>query len=323
MLLDDLVAEIERLKMCIETHRATLQENEIRTRVALIDPLLALLGWSPADPALVTPEYPFGRDRADYALLGAGGAPVAVIEAKRLGEPLAAHRIQMVNYANVSGIPHAGLTDGEHWELYKVFDPSPIENRKVLDINLLRDQSTKVALSLLILWNSNLKFSEPKEASRPIFDKENPVDQEKILPEGQKYNNVKIIDNLSANRGNTWIPLSQVKVKKGIKPTFVRILDAEEREVRFWNDVLVYVVEWLWKQNLLTLDDLPIRSSSQRYIIDQKPYHPTQQRFRQEKLIEGTSLYVETHKSAREIVRTAANLLEKYDQRQDIMNICF
>ena len=57
---------------------------------------------------------------ADYALLDADGKPVAIMEAKKLNEPLAAHRLQMVNYANLSGVPYAGLTDGNRWELYRV-----------------------------------------------------------------------------------------------------------------------------------------------------------------------------------------------------------
>ena len=50
-MLDDLVAVIETLKGRIEQHRTTLQSNETRTRMALIDPLLTVLGWDVADPA--------------------------------------------------------------------------------------------------------------------------------------------------------------------------------------------------------------------------------------------------------------------------------
>ena len=108
---DDLVHVIETLKERIGAHRQSLQSSETRTRMALIDPLLRALGWDTEDPALVLPEYE-SSGRADYALLGGAGKPSAVIEAKRLGESLANHRGQMVNYANMSGIPYAGLTDG-------------------------------------------------------------------------------------------------------------------------------------------------------------------------------------------------------------------
>ena len=133
MLLDDLVGVIETLKERIAAHGPELRENETRTRMSLIDPLLRALGWDTADPSLVTPEYDLSGQRADYGLLSADQKPVALVEAKRLGESLMSHRMQMVNYANMSGVAYAGLTDGNHWELYKVFDPAPIAERKILD----------------------------------------------------------------------------------------------------------------------------------------------------------------------------------------------
>ena len=88
MLLDDLVKVIETLKERIASHGPALQQNETRTRMALIDPLLQALGWDTSEPAVVRPEYSAGNGRADYALLGETRNPVAFIEAKRLSEPL-------------------------------------------------------------------------------------------------------------------------------------------------------------------------------------------------------------------------------------------
>ena len=50
MPLDDLVKVIETLQQRIRDHGDSLRQNEIRTRVALIDPLLTALGWDVADP---------------------------------------------------------------------------------------------------------------------------------------------------------------------------------------------------------------------------------------------------------------------------------
>ena len=118
MLLDELIAVVETLQQRIVDHGATLRENETRTRMALIDPLLQALGWDTSDPALVTPEYDVRGRKADYALLGPSGSPAATLESKRMGEPLPGHRMQMLNYAVSTGIAYAGLTDGDRWELY-------------------------------------------------------------------------------------------------------------------------------------------------------------------------------------------------------------
>ena len=140
--------------------------------MALIDPLLRALGWDTEDPALVLPEYESGRgkpgERADYALMGEG-KPKAVIEAKKLGESLANHRGQMVNYANMSGIPYAGLTDGNHWEFYKVFDAKPIEERRLLQVSISNDAAHECALKLLLLWHPNLASGQPVQPIDPVL----------------------------------------------------------------------------------------------------------------------------------------------------------
>ena len=113
MLLDDLTGVIELLRERIQSHGEALRENETRTRMALVDPLLQALGWDVSDPAVVTPEFKVSGGWADYALLRSDGPPAATVEAKKLGEPLASHQMQMLNYANASGIDFAALTDGE------------------------------------------------------------------------------------------------------------------------------------------------------------------------------------------------------------------
>ena len=57
MPLDDLVSVIWTLQRRICAHGAALRENETRTRMALCDPLLRVLGWDVSDPGLVMPEY--------------------------------------------------------------------------------------------------------------------------------------------------------------------------------------------------------------------------------------------------------------------------
>ena len=83
---------IELLQERMRSYGAMLRGDETRSRTALIDPLLCVSGWDVSDPGMVTPEYKAGGGRADYALLGRGGKPVATVEAKKLGEaPSASH----------------------------------------------------------------------------------------------------------------------------------------------------------------------------------------------------------------------------------------
>lgn len=53
MALDELLELVDILRRRIGGNRDLLSENEIRTRYALIDPLLRALGWDVEDPGQV------------------------------------------------------------------------------------------------------------------------------------------------------------------------------------------------------------------------------------------------------------------------------
>ena len=173
-MLDELVAIIQTLQTRISGHTSTLRENETRTRMALIDPLLKVLGWDAADPSLVTPEYRVDVGWADYALRGVGNKPAAVIEAKRLGSIVENHLDQAVGYCIQQGIPYAGVTDGSHWQLYRTFEPVPLVEKLVLDVSIASAPAHEAALKLLLLWRPNLASGQPVEANKPNPDPEKP-----------------------------------------------------------------------------------------------------------------------------------------------------
>ena len=137
MALEKLYSKIELLKSRIRSHRTILEVNETRTRVALIDPLLNELGWDVSDPVRVTTEYSVGKGGvADYALFDKQGQLIAILEAKRLGTTLSAHQMQIVNYAVASGIRYAGLTNGDYWEVYDVFQQVELDKKRILDVSI-------------------------------------------------------------------------------------------------------------------------------------------------------------------------------------------
>ena len=167
----DLINVIETIKRRIETHRQSLQQNETRTRTALIDPLLTALGWDVSDPGLVTPEYNVGQGRADYALInGSDIIPATIVEAKKLNYALNNdERMQMLNYANARGVRYAALTDGDIWELYEVFKHAPLEDRCRLSVKITSTPAHQLALQLLLLWRPNLASGGPVAAQEPVL----------------------------------------------------------------------------------------------------------------------------------------------------------
>ena len=260
-LLEPLVSTIETLKQRIATHGPALRENETRTRMALIDPLLKALGWDTSDPTMVLPEYDVSGRKADYALLDGGGSPSATVEAKKLGEPLTPHRMQMLNYSNASGVEYAGLTDGDKWELYEVFKRGQLEDRRILDVSIANKAAHETALKMLLLWRPNLASGHSVVAEAPVLINTDSLVAEPTSPAAMPE--TKPVDPLPAakpaQRPGEWVPLTSVNPGKGHKhPSAIRFSRGEVRPTDSWGHVLAESAEWLVKSGDLKAVDCPI-----------------------------------------------------------------
>ena len=251
MLLDELVSVIETLKQRIREHGSRLRENETLTRMALIDPLLQTLGWDTADPGMVIPEYKVVKEWADYALLGRDGKPVAIVEAKKLGESfLEKHLTQMVSYCTTDGIKYAGLTNGDQWELYEVFKPIPLEEKRMLKVSIADRPSHENALQLLLLWRPNLASGQPVPASKPILPA---VHTERTpLPDAPREplesQQIPIAPSPSG-----WVALSSYDPQPGTaSPSAIRFSDGSTSLIKNWKNLLAVTIRWLYERHWLT-----------------------------------------------------------------------
>ena len=321
MPLDELVGVIETLKERIAAHGASLRENETRTRMALIDPLLQALGWDISDPAMVTPEYSVGASRADYALLTPTGNPSALVEAKKLDESLASHRMQMLNYANISGIPHAGLTDGNHWEMYTVFDQAPIEQRRILDVSMANTPAHEAALKLLLLWQPNLASGQPVAASSPFlpsFSDDQPLSS---VTEFKPKPQPSVADANSI--GSKWSPISQVAPSIGDQPPIaIRMNQGVRIDINRWNQVLISVAEWLSAQGKMSERDCPITVGTARNLIAVTPVHRSGREFSSPRRI-SNGLYLELDFTGKDFLRHTRTLLGKVGVSGDSVELLF
>ncbi len=295
MLLEDLVGVIELLKERIDTHGHVLRENEIRTRVALIDPLLAAIVWNAADPASVRPEYNAGSGRADYGLLGSNGQLVASIEAKRLGESLENHEKQIFDYAWSLKVRYAGLTDGNRWyfvDLTKIAD----NDRTILQVTLTDTPTHEAALKLLLLWRPNLSSGQPVAASEPVIPEPLP---EPAPPEPSP------MPPVPGNR----IPLSQITNVKGQKPPkAIKFSNDNPHDIGAWWQVFHEIAEWLVQRGTLTADKLPIMGIAS---INSSPFGPSGKPFEQPKEVSG-GIYIRAKQSSEAIVKSSTLLLQHF-----------
>lgn len=279
--------------------------------MSLIDPLLCMLGWDVSDPVLVTPEYTRSDSSvgssgwaADYALLRSDGHPAAVLEAKRLGERLATHRMQMLNYANAWGIEYAGLTDGNRWELYRVFKPGKLEERRILEVALVDTPAVKTALKLLVLWRSNLALGEqPVEIGAPdLVEKtqaaQTPPGEAELAPEPL---------------APEWVALSEYHpAPKPPCPRAIKFWDGEKKDLSRWHEVLTLVAEKLHATGHLTVDRVPVKSNpaSATCFVNTTAAHPTGRPFGRYEVV-SDSLYVNTDLNAGQIRSNTRKLLEQ------------
>ncbi|GIV04458.1 MAG: hypothetical protein KatS3mg016_0033 [Fimbriimonadales bacterium] len=97
-----------------------LQDNEMRTRYALIDPVLRALGWDTENPEIVVPEYTTPTGRMDYALFLDNQVYIA-LEAKALrGDLASAREYWLAVLLGSNNIHFCLISDGDTWELHYV-----------------------------------------------------------------------------------------------------------------------------------------------------------------------------------------------------------
>ena len=298
-MLDELVSLIETLANRIGSHRDVLGKNEMHTRIALVDPLLQALEWDTSDPQVVFAEFAVqGGGRADYALLGDDGKPVAIIEAKKLGEPVDQHVHQMLNYANVEGIPYAGLTDGNHWHLYDVFEGArPIQDRRILEVELAEGPAVKCALSLVLLWRRNLSLSAPIAAPPPA----QPSTRTRQAPSPPEPKPTDRTD---------WFTLAGFNPETAKPwPAAVRFPGAHEKRIRKQKELLRAVAEGLIEAGRLTAENGKLESGRTRYIVHRTPKHRNGGSFQSPVRLEG-GLYLETSNPFANTVEFAKRLVK-------------
>ena len=312
-MLEDLVQVIETIQGRIHEHGPSLRENETRTRMALINPLLTVLGWDVSDPSVVTPEYRVDVGWADYALAGPGDQPAAVIEAKRLGSTVDNHLDQAVGYCIQQGIAYAGVTDGEHWHLYRTFDPVPIADKLVLDLHIGNTTAYRCALQLLLLWRPNLASGQPRKAGEPITG---PVSTPTTTNEAtDSFQPPTSVDAGGFNKLG-WTRFSQYSPPQGPEarsspPSAIRIRDGMEQPVSRWIEILVLIAEWLCEHRMLTRETIPVQPEGRGgYLANSLPIQPDGSPMARHRYIGPERIAIYTNLSRIGVVQNSKLLLQ-------------
>ncbi len=321
MPLESLLQLVETLRERISAHRVTLSQSEALTRYVLIDPLLRELGWDTEDPSMVVPEYRVPNNQiADYVLFNDRN-PVIVVESKKLDEPLRGGRAldQGILYCAHTRASYFLLTDGNRWELFNAGGTIPRTT-----FNLSDDPPTQSCLRALALWRQGAQSGQVdigetpviRESTKPSSSQDEPptptVIQKPQPSPPSATQSSRAMQNVIANQ--EWIPIPELKPKKGDKPVEIEFPDQTRTRLTDWKWAMSEVVRWLIDNGYLDESKCPIQSpqATVRYLISNSPTHPTGKPMTYP--VEVKSLHVETKHSASGCVRNAKFIIEHVGQ---------
>lgn len=323
MLLENLLALVEKLRGRIETHGDSLRQSEWLTRYALIDPLLRELGWDTEDPDMVIPEYSvdiYGgrRARADYALMSMSNEkPMIMIEAKKLDERLDTAVSQGIQGCINTATDFFVVTDGRKWEIYETHKPVQIDQKRIASFDLLMSGvSSEVCLNALVLWRRNVTSESISPMQPPIAGlmseassgaaqstdvmgvaKPAPtisVPQEPSTPKQPESSPIIQTSPPATSASFTndgWQSLSNVQpIHHAVKPTQMMFPDNSLVAITAWNQLVIKAVQWLIDNGRLDTSHCPIQRTESRYIVADQPIHPKGSDFTNAR--EVKSLYV-------------------------------
>lgn len=168
----DLYESIKRSTRWLERFdRPGERVGEQNTKAAVIEPILAALGWELYDLDEVQREY---RRRptdnpVDYALLLLR-KPRLFVEAKGVGEHLDDPRWanQTISYATAAGVEWVALTNGGEWRIYNAHAPVPIEEKLFQSVRLRGDPDMAFEV-LSLLSKEGMRENRIEELWRSFF----------------------------------------------------------------------------------------------------------------------------------------------------------
>jgi hypothetical protein len=309
--LSTLVETLTQVSQNAQRNEHLLAKNEAATRAALIDPVLRALGWDTTNVQIVEPEKTINTTwRADYALHNSTGKIELLIEAKCLGSNLEKYSVvqQLLSYAFGFGVLKLAVTDGVNWHFYSDFKPgSTLADNH---FNLLRDNVTDCAL-LLISWLDTIRFGHGITNSLPIPSNDSaslvlsdtvkqPKSAVKEPTKSTKFNSAVSYHKLAADLANADSGLG--------KPTWLRLPDGTEHQLKSWRDILVKAAELV----LLTRSDLslplPDKAGKKTSLIRWE--RPAASLAHESTLYQGKPAFIYTNYSAAACIMNALHLLK-------------
>ena len=303
MWLEELKDLVDELRQRINDHRDILAHSESTTRYALIDPLLAKIGWRLSDPRHVLTEHRprdlFTEDsdgarrhkQLDYAMKH-GTRVCLIVEAKSLGTKFTDNEIdQVMNYCIRAECSHFVLTDGDLWRGYSI--GGHLSLQRTLDFSLTGETGI---MELFWLWPGNFegKTVRPKFHQQPSTGRVSSGD-----------NDSGPSPRSTPTEGR---PLSDVRYEKGMgKPGRLRFPDGNAVDVsKSWRSVQSATVQWLVDKRRLAR--CPVKNKNGTVLVNETPTSANGTRFTDFMEVRE-NVFINTHLDPASHLRKAQEIL--------------
>ncbi len=145
----DFIDKIKQFSKKAESIKDSLLTEEA-TKMSLIVPFFAMLGYDVFNPEEFVPEYTADvgikkGEKVDYAIVQ-NNQPIILIEAKWCGENLDRHGSQLFRYFGTTTAKFAVLTNGLVYRFFTDLDnPNMMDEKPFLEIDILNPKEAKIA----------------------------------------------------------------------------------------------------------------------------------------------------------------------------------
>ena len=265
MWLDELKELVDELRQRIDKHGHVLDKSESTTRYALIDPLLAKIGWRLADPSHVLTEYVIENGkRLDYAMWDDRGKMCLVVEAKSLDKQVDSETDQAIQYCYRSGCQYFVVTNGDQWKGYDLLAEGDLSEKLQFDFSVTNPAGI---MELFWLWPGN--FEGTTVPPKLLHQQPNNAKRASAGAQGDRHS-----PPSPRSTPTVGTPLPEVPYKRrGMgKPRRLRFPNGAAEDMASWRSVQSATVGWLVDTRKMTI--CPVKNKHGTVLVNDTAKRP-------------------------------------------------
>lgn len=209
----------------------------------------------------------------------------------------------------MEGTKHFAVTDGQRWDLYETHRPVPIDEKRLVDLDLKSQSPSEVCLKSLAMWRPSVESGQVAAGKVPVVD----------FRQGQhrvaEPLNPVLRGTVGDPEGHEGHLLAEATASKGENPTEVIFPDGGAIEVKNWATTLVEVVRWLTDSGKLRARHCPIIGNSPRafrYMVHTQPVHSNGDPFTSP--IKVSDLWIKKHDNRQALINKTRAIVEHVGQ---------